>query len=41
MVKKITTNKIKHDEIIKAESKNLNFFYADGTQALNNVSLPV
>jgi len=41
MVKKITTNKLKHDEIIKAESKNLNFFYADGTQALNNVSLPV
>ena len=35
-------NKIaKHNEIIKAESKNLNFFYADGTQALNNVSLPV
>ncbi len=41
MVKKITTNKPKHNEIIKAESKNLNFFYADGTQALNNVSLPV
>jgi len=35
-------NKIaKHNEIIKAESKNLNFFYADGTQALNDVSLPV
>ena len=41
MVKKITKNKPKHNEIIKAESKNLNFFYADGTQALNNVSLPV
>jgi phosphate transport system ATP-binding protein len=41
MVKKITTNKTKHDEIIKAESKNLNFFYADGTQALNGVTLPV
>jgi len=41
MVKNNTTNKIKHDEIIKAESKNLNFFYADGTQALNGVSLPV
>ena len=41
MVKKIITNKLKHDEIIKAESKNLNFFYADGTQALNGVSLPV
>ena len=26
---------------IKAESKNLNFFYADGTKALKNVSLPV
>ena len=24
----------KHNEIIKAESKNLNFYYADGTQAL-------
>ncbi|MFL2980711.1 MAG: phosphate ABC transporter ATP-binding protein, partial [Methylophilaceae bacterium] len=31
----------KHNEIIKAESKNLNFYYADGTQALKNVSLPV
>ena len=31
----------KHNEIIKAESKNLNFFYADGTQALSGVSLPV
>mgnify|MGYP006139353971 FL=1 len=41
MVKKIITNKLKHNEIIKAESKNLNFFYADGTQALNGVSLPV
>ena len=26
---------------IKAEAKNLNFFYADGTKALKNVSLPV
>ena len=41
MVKNNTKNKIEHDEIIKAESKNLNFFYADGTQALNNVTLPV
>jgi len=41
MVKKITTNKKNHNEIIKAESKNLNFFYADGTQALNGVTLPV
>ena len=41
MVKKDITKKIKHDEIIKAKSKNLNFFYADGTQALNGVSLPV
>jgi phosphate transport system ATP-binding protein len=29
----------KHD--IKAEAKNLSFFYADGTKALKNVSLPV
>ena len=41
MVKNITTSKIKHNEIVKAESKNLNFFYADGTQALKNVNLPV
>ena len=41
MVKNNTKNKIEHDEIIKAESKNLSFFYADGTQALNNVTLPV
>ena len=41
MVKNITTSKIKHHEIVKAESKNLNFFYADGTQALKNVNLPV
>lgn len=33
--------KNKHNEIIKAESRDLNFFYADGTQALKNVSLPV
>jgi phosphate transport system ATP-binding protein len=26
---------------IKAEAKNLNFFYADGTKALKDVSLPV
>ncbi len=26
---------------IKAEAKNLNFFYADGTNALKNVSLPI
>jgi phosphate transport system ATP-binding protein len=31
----------KHNEIIKAESKNLNFFYADGTQALKGINLPV
>ena len=31
----------KHGEIVKAESKNLDFYYADGTQALKNVSLPV
>ena len=30
-----------HNEIIKAESKNLNFFYADGTQALKGINLPV
>jgi len=29
----------KHD--VKAEAKNLNFLYADGTKALKNVSLPV
>jgi len=28
-------------EIIKAESNALNFFYADGTQALKKISLPV
>ena len=33
--------KKKHNEIIKAESKNLNFFYADGTQALKGINLPV
>ena len=26
---------------IKAEAKDLNFFYGDGTKALKNVSLPV
>ena len=26
---------------IKAEAKDLNFFYANGTKALKNVSLPV
>ncbi|MGE4597037.1 MAG: phosphate ABC transporter ATP-binding protein PstB [Methylophilaceae bacterium] len=41
MVMKKQNGMAKHNEIIKAESKNLNFFYADGTQALNNVSLPV
>ena len=41
MVKKEIKKIINHDEIIKAESKDLNFFYADGTQALNGVSLPV
>ncbi len=33
--------KNKHNEIVKAESRNLNFFYADGTQALKNINLPV
>jgi len=33
--------KNKHGEIIKAESRKLDFYYADGTQALKNVSLPV
>ena len=34
--------KRKHSkEIIKAESNSLNFFYADGTQALKKISLPV
>jgi phosphate transport system ATP-binding protein len=30
-----------HNEIVKAESKNLDFYYADGTKALKDVSLPV
>ena len=34
-------DKNKHNEIVKAESKKLDFYYADGTQALKNVSLPV
>ena len=34
-------DKNKHGEIVKAESKNLDFYYADGTQAHKNVSLPV
>ena len=34
--------KRKHSkEIIKAEANSLNFFYADGTQALKKISLPV
>jgi len=33
--------KNKHNEIIKAESKDLNFFYADGTQALKKINLPI
>jgi len=41
MVKKKTVQKSKHNEVIKAESKDLNFFYADGTQALKKVNLPV
>ena len=28
-------------EIIKAEANSLNFSYADGTQALKKISLPV
>jgi phosphate transport system ATP-binding protein len=34
-------HKNKHNETIKAEAKNLNFFYADGTQALKGVTLPI
>ena len=34
-------DKNKHGEIVKAESRKLDFYYADGTQALKNVSLPV
>ncbi len=41
MVNKKTVPKSKHNEVIKAESKELNFFYADGTQALKKVNLPV
>ena len=37
----MVTEKNKHNEIVKAESKNLNFFYADGTQALKKINLPV
>ena len=40
MVKNNTKNKIEHDDS-EIKSKDLNFFYADGTQALNNVTLPV
>jgi phosphate transport system ATP-binding protein len=31
----------KNSDIVKAESRNLNFFYADGTQALKGINLPV
>lgn len=31
----------KFDDVVKAESKNLDFYYADGTQALKKVNLPV
>ena len=41
MVKKKIVQKSKHNEVVKAESKDLNFFYADGTQALKKVNLPV
>ena len=34
-------DKNKHGEIVKAESRKLDFYYADGTQALKNASLPV
>jgi len=37
----MVTLRNKHNEIVKAESRNLNFFYADGTQALKNINLPV
>ena len=32
---------IVNDTHIKAESQNLNFFYANGTQALKNISMPL
>ncbi|MFZ9611512.1 MAG: phosphate ABC transporter ATP-binding protein PstB [Methylococcales bacterium] len=32
---------VQNNPIVKAEAKNLNFFYANGTKALKNVSLPV
>jgi phosphate transport system ATP-binding protein len=31
----------KQNEIIKAESKNFDFHYADGTHALKNINLPL
>ena len=31
----------KKNEIIKAEAKNFEFFYADGTHALKNINLPI
>jgi phosphate transport system ATP-binding protein len=31
----------KNSDVVKAESRNLNFFYADGTQALKGINLPV
>ena len=31
----------KNSNVVKAESRNLNFFYADGTQALKGINLPV
>ena len=31
----------KNSDVVKAESRNLDFFYADGTQALKGINLPV
>ena len=32
---------IKKDQVIKAESRDLNFFYSNGMQALKSVSMPL
>ena len=32
---------VKKQEIIKAESRNFNFFYADGTHALKDINVPL
>ena len=36
-----TTQKKRFNDVVKAESRNLDFYYADGTQALKNVNLDV